>query len=312
MLIECDEYSINLKSKFKKIKEIIYLSMAVCIFLSIVYFFYWIFIISDKTIYEYTMQYFAPLANFLFPRNESFEIYKSTSFALFGFIIPLFFGCVYLDKKEEKLLKAHDDLLEIKKRKQKIQQNIDYLKQFENIKQYSICLSVDYDCVKKIDEKFKDKLNYTIFSKFESYLSRINHDSNLYIKDVLIVTSKDFAGYDSVYEALLNYLAKTKKVTKEKYGLILIPSITTDAFINYPNINNIKKYHFDIKSCNFQNKACSTSLFLKKYNHIQKNKYAGVPIGEYAVFDSNNTKTYELNMVYKNLTDTLTKLQSYA
>ena len=64
---------------------------------------------------------------------------------------------------------------------------------------------------------------------------------------------------------------------------------------------SIRKQHFEIQSFNFKNRALSTATFSNKYKHLKHNKYAGIPIGEYAYFTDDKMGTYELNVVYKNL-----------
>ena len=66
-------------------------------------------------------------------------------------------------------------------------------------------------------------------------------------------------------------------------------------------MEDVKNMHREIQSFNFKNRATSTAIFYKKYKHLNKEKYAGVPIGEYAYFDDSKSKTYELNIVCKNL-----------
>lgn len=307
MLYEYDNYVFDTRLKFKKAKNLINLLMGLSVLASIVYLVYWVFIVSDKIVFEYTVNYFSPLANFLFPNGSGFDIYINTSYALFAFVLPLFLLSVILDKTEDKLLKEHEKLLEIKKKKLMVQKKVNHQRQYDDIKQYSICLSADYK-PDIIDKEIKNKLNHKVFSYFEKHLLKSGYKTNIYLKDVFIITSQDFDGYDEVYDTLIKYLAKIKKFINEKYSLILIPTITVDAFSNNIDIETIEKNHFDIENCNFQNRACSTSMFQKKYKHINKNKYAGVPIGEYALFENDNTKTYELNMICKNLTSALAKL----
>ena len=308
MIFELDNYSLDLKLKFKKIRQIIDAAIITCAISSMVYFIYWIFLICDDMVYSYTSQYFSPLANFLFPNGEGFEIYKNTSITLFALILPLFFSYFYCDKKEEKLLKYHDKLIEENKHREEVKAKLDYLRQFDAIKQYSICLSIDYKGQKEIGEDFKRKLNSIVFLNLEQRLFKFRHRVKMSLSDCLVIISNDFLGYDAVYDTLLHYLAKIRKITLEKYNLTITPSITTEAFEKNTQISDIKKRHYDIQSCNFKNQACSTTLFTKKYAHINKNKYAGVPIGEYAVFNDNKTNTYELNVIYKNLESALMKM----
>ncbi len=124
-------------------------------------------------------------------------------------------------------------------------------------------------------------------------------------QDALVVLSDNFELYDNVYGTILKILAKVKAEVDDRYSIYMIPSITTDAYQMKPNIMTIKKNHANIKHCNFANKATTSKAFQKKYENLNKNKYMGVPLGEYSIIDEEKTNTYELNMVYKNLSKQL-------
>jgi len=113
-------------------------------------------------------------------------------------------------------------------------------------------------------------------------------------------------GYDSVYSNLLKSLAEIKRKYENAYKLNLIPSTTTEAY-NAKEDAKIEENHFKIRSCNFKNRACATNDFAKKYTHLKHVKYAGIPIGDFVIFENNVPKTYELNIIYKNLSDSLAK-----
>ena len=67
---------------------------------------------------------------------------------------------------------------------------------------------------------------------------------------------------------------------------------------------DIKNQHLSIQKLQFKNKALSCGTFNKKYTYMKKNKYAGVPIGEYMC--GNDEKNIDLNVVFKDLNATLT------
>ena len=305
-----DNYEPKIREKFNKIRKYITFSILACAILAITYFSYWILVVNNDLVLDYTAKFFEPLANILAPFSQSCEKYRTTSFVCFGLIFALTFLNGFMNNLEEKLLKAYDKKIEIKQAKQKIEQKIAFEKQFDNIKQYSICLSLDYKTqnTKALDENFKRKLNKTILSSFEKHLNKIDSKTNFYTQEAMIITSNDFEGYDKIYSNLLAYLGKTQKLIKEKYNLEMIPSLTTDAYISSIDLNKIQQQHFNIQNCNFKNKACSTATFSKKYNHIKKSKYLGIPIGEYAFLDDKTTQTYELNIIYKNLGNIISQL----
>ena len=309
MLESFDGYSIRIKSKCKKIKNFLGILILSSFILGIIYMIYWTMISTQEIVYDYTYKFFSPLVLFLFPDAIGFDGYFYSSIALFLASIPLFFGCIVCDKTEDKLLRARQDFLETKKRKEEIQKALEYQKQFDEITQYSICLSIDYlSNSKPVDKILKEKINYVVFEKINKALKKVKCKKDTYLSNVLIITSNDFNCYDWIYDTLLDELAKAKKVIEEKYDFKFIPSLTTEACKEKIPVGKIKKHHFEIQSCNFKNRACSNMLFSKKYNHLNKNKYTGTPIGEYAVFENNATNTYELNVIYKNLSDALKRI----
>ena len=179
------------------------------------------------------------------------------------------------------------------------------LKQYDIIKCYSICLSVDYSSKSNISLQAKEELNKKVYDKIKNLLLNSSKDITIKGKDVLIISSENFDNYDCVYSNLLQILAKVKTVVESKHNLKFIPSLTTDAYYNMIEAESIKRKHFEIQSFNFKNRALTSALFTKKYKHLNHNKYAGIPIGEYAYFDNNKMGTYELNVVFKNLGQTL-------
>jgi hypothetical protein len=113
----------------------------------------------------------------------------------------------------------------------------------------------------------------------------------------ILVYSQNFDNYDEIYSTVSKEVDNAKKMLGEK--IALIPTITVDAydelFIPQEAINQ----HFDIINCNLKGKATTTSMFRKKYTHINKTKYAGVPIGLYTTFKNENYKEYDLNIIQK-------------
>lgn len=302
-------YICDIKNDCSKVKNFATIMIIAAICLSVVYFLYWIAVMSEPYVLTYTENTFAPLAKLFSFGDTSVEMYRRTSVVLFSLIIPLNFVYYLCDKIEDKLIESYIAKKEQEERQTAKRAHLKDLRQYDDIKSYSICLSLDYKAKRVLTQATKQTLNKIIYSKFKSVLEGITYDLNISTGDVLIITSSDFSKYDNVYETTLKILAKIKSYADNKYDLETIPSLTTDAYITNAGIESIKKNHFEIQSCNFQNRACSTAIFTKKYKHINKNKYAGVPIGEYSTFDKDDSKTFELNIIYKNLSQTLASLK---
>ena len=166
---------------------------------------------------------------------------------------------------------------------------------------YSVCLSIDYESEKGVSLQNKSKLNTLIFSKIKTNLKLLEPKGLLSLSDVLIFSSENFSKYDMVYDSILNSLSVFKKNIEKNYKYKMIPSMTTDAYEENFKIGTIRQNHFEIQSFNFKNRALSSATFAKKYKHLKYNKYAGIPIGEYAYFREGSTGMYELNVIHKNL-----------
>lgn len=303
-------YISDVKYNCSKVKAAITLLIGAAVVASIVYFLYWIAVVSESYVLTYTKDIFEPLALFLsFGGDTSVEMYRHASVMLFASVLPLYGLHYACDKVEERLIDEYLKKEEELEKQARVKAYCKNLKQFDSIKTYSICLSLDYTSKRTLNASTKENLNKIIYSKLKTVLNDLVPSLEISANEVLIITSSDFTRYDYVYDTTLKVLAKIKKHADAKYDIETIPSLTTDAHVRNIGMDGIKNNHFQIQSFNFKNRACSTALFAKKYKHINKNKYAGVPIGEYAAFDKDSTKTYELNIVYKNLTQTLAGLK---
>ncbi len=300
-------FNARLKCRFRKIKGLISAAILVCATLSFIYFIYWAAVMTDDMILHYTQQYFYPLANLLSFGEVSPEIYRHASFVIACTIIPLILSHVWCDKIEESILNHHAQLEDATERKARAAKYLNEAKQFNALKNFSICLSLDYNSKREIEDKTKQTLNKIIYKKLDTTLSLIPNLS-IISDDVFILMSDDFNNYDYIYGSMLKMLSKIKNTVDKKYDLELIPSITTDATTINPRPEIIKNKHKEIQSFNFQNRSLSTAAFSKKYKYMNQNKYAGVPIGEYATFGTKQEHTYELNVVSKNLIQTLAGL----
>lgn len=295
------------KKKARKTRETLSFIVLGLLILSIAYFAYWVVAMSDRVVLEYTEQYFAPLANLLVPNVDTIDIYRQTGVRLFLACIPcsLLFGII--DFFESIAIKFHfgTEEQQIKRAQQK--EYDAWNKQYDKLTQYSICLSLDYESQKKLSFEARQTLTKIAFNKIRADLKAKHRDITIYTGKALVITSKNFAGYDSVYSNLLRCLAEIKRKYETAYKLNFIPSTTTEAFDSKEG-SKIEENHFKIQSCNFKNRACATNDFAKKYTHLRHEKYAGIPIGDFVIFENNVPKTYELNIIYKNLSDSLTKI----
>lgn len=302
-------FAIETKSKAKTFRKIITCSIFMLIFLSFVYMIYWVGVMSDDMILDYSGYLFSPLAKLLFPFDDSLYIYRNTSILLFSLIFPMMLMYYFVDKTESKLLKEHREFLEHQQKIKLIQEQKNRLKEYDIIENYSICLSLNYKN-SNLQDKAKKQLNKTVFLKLKGALALLNKNINISIDDVMIIISNNFDDYDKIYFVLLKTLSKVQKILNDKYKLELIPSLTTDAYQNNDMIttSKIEKQHYEIQSFKMQNRALTSALFRKKYQHLKHNKFAGIPIGEYLMMDENSNSSYELNVVYKDLSKTLASL----
>lgn len=301
-------YVIETKSFTGKIKNAITSLMFLVGTMSFLYLLFWSGMVIDTTVIGQGEFMFKPLAQFLNPTATTIEMYKTTSLYLFLGIIPLFVAHYLVDKLEESIIENLTRKQQAKKKKEAMQAYLDSLKQYEMIKTYSICASIDYSAKEEIPTNVKAKLNSGIYEKIKNSILKIEPSVQITTNNVLIITSNNFDKFDLVYESILKILSKIKPIIEAKYGYNFIPSMTTDAFYEKAELNNIQKQHFEIQSFNFKNRACSTATFSKKYTYLKHKKYAGIPIGEYAYFGNNKVDTYELNIIHKNLNNTLSKM----
>ncbi len=299
---------IEIRNFFKKVRKLINLSIVLLAFLSFVYLVYWTAVMSDEMILEYSSKYFSPLATLIFQNDSSLEIYRSTAFVLAFLIIPFGFMYYLADKIEEKLIQRENKIDEILEKNREKQEKINSLMQYDIINSYSICLSLDYESEKIVTEETRLTLNKVIFQKIKKVLNKTFLNLKVDFGEVLIVTSFDFDKYDAIYSIILKTLAKIIGVIESKYELKIIPNTFSDAYVNNKTLSQIERSNYEIKKLNFKNRALSSALFSKKYKYLNHNKYAGIPIGEYALFKDSSTSTYELNVVYKNLSQTLASI----
>jgi len=294
------------KRKAKKYKETVGFIMLSLVILAIAYFAFWVVAMSDQIVLSYTEQYFAPLANFLSPEGTTIDIYRQAGIKLLLLCIPCFIAFGIIDFFESIAVNFHLNAEEYSAKARQKKEHDAWNRRYDAINQYSICLSLDYESQKNLSGEAKATLTKIAFNKIKTDLRRSNRDITIITGKALIISSKNFEGYDSVYSNLLKSLAEIKRKYENAYKLNLIPSTTTEAY-NAKEDAKIEENHFKIRSCNFKNRACATNDFAKKYTHLKHVKYAGIPIGDFVIFENNVPKTYELNIIYKNLSDSLAK-----
>jgi len=301
-----NSYTLDVKDKFAKFQKTTSMLMVLMAIASLGYFVFYLGSISDEMFFEYGRPFFEPLAKLLNFGATDTQIYLNTCIMLIFGIIPTFFVQILFNKTEESMLKEHaikEEKRRLKEQKEAVEL---YNSRFDSIQTYSICLSIDYEGEKKIATQGKAKLNNTIYTRLATSLNKLEPSAKITQNDVFIFTSSIFEKYDLIYDTILNILSQIKGNIEKKFNFKLIPSITTDAF-SFNKEANIRKQHFEIQSFNFKNRALTTASFAKKYKHLKHDKYAGIPIGEYAYFGNEKMGTYELNIIHKNLDKTLSK-----
>lgn len=302
-----DSYDLKIRDKFATIQKFTSIAMVLMAIMSLGYFVFWLGAISDEIFFEYGRPYFEPLAKLLNLGSEDTGIYLNTCLYLLVAMLPTFFIQVLFDKMQDALLQSNTLKQEKKRQKEQKEEYENYMSRFDYIKTYSICLSIDYEGKKEVGAQNKQSLNKAIYANLATSLYKLEPTAKITQNDVFIFTSSIFAKYDLIYDTILNSLSHFKNVLEKKYSFKLIPSITTDAFSN--NLEtDIRKQHYEIQSFNFKNRALTTATFANKYKHLKHEKYAGIPIGEYAYFGNDKMGTYELNIINKNLDKTLSQM----
>lgn len=300
-------YLLDVKEKAQTAKLIIDATLIGLAVLSGIYFVYWVAVMTDPMIYDLGKWLFEPFAKFLTPTDTSMYIFRTASFKLFGLIIPTLLLYYMVDKYEQRAHEKYNAQLEEQQKQMLLYAKFQKMHKYDAIKEYSICLSLDYS-----DNSKKESLNGMVFAEVKDTMSKkipyVN--VNIVSSDTMVMRSKEFDKYDYTYDVLLKVLACAKKMLSMNYNIEMTPSITTDAFMAGKHNKDIEQHHFEIQSFNLKNKALCTAEFSKKYQNMKFNKYAGVPIGEYAYFDKQEENTYELNVVNKNLVNTLEKMIS--
>ena len=209
----------------------------------------------------------------------------------------------FYDKAKKSIKQKINDMTARKIRNQELKRlYLEKERQCSLINNFTICLSIDYRVKHEFASEKKSAINKAIYSQMAEKLKRRFTEIEVRnLESMLVIMAKDFTLYDGIYGLILCMLSKIKAEVDKKYGVYMVPSITTDAFNNMPNIERVAKDHENIKHCNLVNSSCTTNTFNKKYRFLNQYKYSGKSIGEYLVLDNKNENSYFLNMVNKNL-----------
>lgn len=302
-----DSFTLNVKRYSKSIRKFLVTASALCIFLSILYGFYWSLALNGDIVVEYLQQYYSPLVGLFFDDITDLENYRTTGEYLFIMSMPFILAHYIVQKLEEMIIAIHQKKTENRKRVERIKIEKEMEKEFTDIKSYSLCISMDISENKNLTPGFSEELYSYVYKTLKKELIKISE--NIQIMNharAILVYSKDFMMYDDVYNEILRQLSNIKNILGE--NIILIPTITTDAYINEFNPEKTIRQHYDIVKCNLDGRSTTTAVFRKKYTHLHKNKYAGTPIGLYSTLESNNYREYDLNVIHKNLNTTLTSI----
>ena len=265
--------------------------MALCLILGCFYFLYWGLAINDGTFVQLTNRYFSLLTGLFFKDTSVLENYFFTGIYLFLFSIPCYFLMFFVNETEKKMILNYQKVLENKKHLEKIIEKRNIEEEFASIKTFALCVSLDFQDNKNINSSFKQKLYGYIANSLKKKLNFVE----ITVKNAIIIASNDFYSYSEVYAVVLEQLASAKKLLAPHADFT--PTVTTDAFKGKYDIDTVLTRHYGIKKCNLQGRALTTAMFYKKYTHLNKNKYSGIPIGLYTV----SSEEYDLNLVHKNL-----------
>ena len=117
--------------------------------LGFTYLVFWFGGMTDYSIIERGETLFGPLATLIFPNSDAIDIYRNTGLISLALMLPVGFMYYVINKVENIIVHAIDKQNEIAAKKEKQQQFLDSLKEFDVIKSYSLCLSIDYESKKE-------------------------------------------------------------------------------------------------------------------------------------------------------------------
>lgn len=302
-----DVYEPRVHETFGQIRGFINSLMIFLCLASFAYLFFWIGAVNDDYILEAGSAIFKPLASILYGEEITAATYQNMSVLLFCAIFPTILLQYVCNKIEEYLILNHKKVMKMNEEIEHQKEMVRFRSRYDGIRMYSICLSIDYQAKENINAENKQKISSALYQKIKNKLKLLEPRSFVSFSDVLIFSSDNFSNYDMIYDTILKILANAKKDIETNYKISLIPSITTDAYQENFKLNDIRQNHFQIQSFNFKNRSLSSATFANKYKHLKQSKYAGIPIGEYAYFKDDSSKTFELNVIHKNLDMQLSK-----
>ena len=208
-------YETGLEENVQKVKKALNVFALISTIIGFGYLVFWSGAINDSYFMELGEGIFKPIANMLYPFDNSVDVYRNTGFTLIFAIIPVIIINSILDSIKNMLIKndiKKENAL-IEKERKEAKEN--YMARFDGIRMYSICLSLDYESKKEISEENKLKLHKSIFSKIKTTLKLVDTESFISQSDVLIFSSSNFKKYDQVYDKLLSILPEYQKMLTE-------------------------------------------------------------------------------------------------
>lgn len=292
-----DYFTIEVKNYSRNIRNLLSIIAGISILIGGFYCLYWGLALNDDILIQYSGEYTKGLVGLFFEDNTSIENYLYTGYYMLFMSVPCYILIYLVEKAERTLLNIHKYTVKKENQKLKNEQIENELMEFTTIKNYSICLSIDYPSLNTLKQV---ELNKYFYNRISENIKKLFPTCKIKIGKAMIFTSGNFYNYDILYSNLLKELSKVEKVLSKK-KIEIIPTITTDAYRTEINPQQAIENHYEIIKCNLQNRATSTKLFSQKYNFLKQTKYAGIPIGLYSSFDGKVEHEYDLNIINKNL-----------
>ena len=305
-MFKTNEHVVKIKSACQQFRKFVNYVITLLVIFAFIYFIYYQMMVNDQwEVFKDTRPLFLPLANFFTPDNTSDEVFLYTTFYLLGCTIPVALLYYVADFVKDILIKlyiASED--RAAKRSEEIAKKNELL-QYEVIKYLSICFSFDWKSENELTQDAKNKLNAGIFSKIKKAISANAIKKDMRINKYFAVKLESFRDFDSLFEILVNIIAKIKSQIEAGGNLEMIPTIYADAYVEPESFENIEKNFSEIMKFNLSNKALSSQMFVKKYEFLQLKKYRGYSVGDYASFEGNKIDNFEVNVIYNDLNEIL-------
>ncbi len=223
-------FEFKIKKILKEAKNFLLLVISLLFATGVIYLIYYSIILSDSSVLYYSENIFAPLADALnsscFNCSKT-DIYRNTGLKLIlidVFIFMLFRFVIFVENAVanfETYQKEQKEKNIIKKEKE------DYLKQFDLIEEFSICISLEI-----LDEKNGEniEINKIFTEKFEKFfkevrkLKKVAKSSDK--KTILTVSSFKTTNFDNLLDETLVFLSLLKRSLERQFKKELVFTIT--------------------------------------------------------------------------------------